>query len=160
MQTDKTKLLAAVLRIVEAEIEHLQTGLAHARHAKLEAPGRMQSRYDTMGIEAGWVADGLVKTLGEKQESLRLLTQFQFPTETKRVGLGSLVGIGSRNGLPQDFYFVLPGAGGASITWENNEISIVTPQAPIARKISGKIFGDEIILDPLKKESQVILLLQ
>ncbi|MEI6195702.1 MAG: hypothetical protein WCS42_15385 [Verrucomicrobiota bacterium] len=113
-----------------------------------------------MGIEAGWVADGLVKTLGEKQESLRLLTQFQFPTETKRVGLGSLVGIGSRNGLPQDFYFVLPGAGGASITWENNEISIVTPQAPIARKISGKIFGDEIILDPLKKESQVILLLQ
>ena len=160
MQIDKTKLLEAVLQIVEAEIEHLQTGLAHAKHAKLEAPGRMQSRYDTMGIEAGWVADGLNKTLGEKQESLRLLTRFQFPAETKRVGLGSLVGIGSRNGLPQDFYFVLPGAGGTSITLENNEINIITPQAPIARKISGKMLGNEIILDPQKRESLVILLLQ
>ncbi|HEY1718584.1 MAG TPA: hypothetical protein VGH42_09890 [Verrucomicrobiae bacterium] len=113
-----------------------------------------------MGIEAGWVADGLNKTLSEKQESLRLLTQFQFPAETRRVGLGFLVGIGSLNGLPQDFYFVLPGAGGTSIKWENNEISIVTPQAPITRKISGKILGSEIILDPQKSESLVILSLQ
>jgi hypothetical protein len=160
MYVDKVKMLAIVIQIVESEIEQLQTGLAHAKHAKRESPGRMQSRYDTMGIEAGWVADGLCKTLGEKMESLRLLNQFRFVAETNRVGLGSLVGIGSRNGMAQDFYFILPGAGGVSITWEDNEINIITPQAPIARKISGKMLGNEIMLDQKKLESLAILVLE
>lgn len=161
MKIQKTKILEYVIHQTEAEIQRLETGLAHAKHAKLEAPGRMQSRYDTMGVEAGWVADSLTKTISEKSEALAILRRFQLPVQPSRVVPGSLVGLGPKDGEPDDFFFVLPVSGGITYTSEGPpiEVLVITPQAPIARGLLGKTLGEEVRTPSSPGGSRLILLL-
>jgi hypothetical protein len=146
MEVDKCKLLETVIREVQAETDRIQTGLAHAKHTQLEAPGRMQSRYDTMGVEAAWVADGLKKTLNEKVESLKYLSNYHFPASASRVVVGCLVGLGAKGGSVDDFYFILPAGGGISCKLGESgiDVSVISPQAPIAKLLMGKALHDEV----------------
>ena len=162
MNIDKTKILEYVIRETESEIDKLKAELAHAKHAKLEAPGRMQSRYDTMGIEAGWMADSLAKALGEKSAALIALQKFSLPTTPPRVAPGAIVGLGPRGGAVEDYYFILPAAGGASYKVQDSqlEVAVITPQAPIARSILGKTVGAEVPGPGLRPSSRTILFLQ
>ena len=62
---DKIHLIEKLTTMLKASIEGQQKSFESARQASVDAPGRMQSRYDTTGIESAWVADGLAMALRE-----------------------------------------------------------------------------------------------
>lgn len=161
IKVDKSKILQQVIDLIEEEVVRLRAGYEQARKTSIEAPGRMQSRYDTMGIEAGWVAGGLAKNLNEKMEALRVLRQIRLPDAPELGALGCIIGIGPKNGSIRSFYFILPVAGGISIPLQGTKFTLqtVTPPTPVGRGLIGKSPGDKVTVLKDKKKSDVILLL-
>ena len=145
-QINKTQLLQRVIAAVQADLDRLKSGLELAKAAKFESATRMQSRYDTFGVESSWVADGLATNLSERQEALRQLENFKLPEKPQWVSVGCIVGLGSADGELEDLYFILPAGGGIvlPLDFHPGEINVVTPQAPIVRKMTNRRLGDEL----------------
>jgi len=160
MPFDKKGILELLATSLEHEIASLRAGYESARRASVEAPGRMQSRYDSMGIEAGWVASGLAKNLDEKVRALVTLRSFNPPEGCKRVGLGVLLGIGAEPEKVEAVLFVLPVMGGTllKIPGEDLPVRIVTPQSPLGSSLMGKTVGDPVALRGADKESEILFL--
>jgi len=144
-QINKAQLLERVIAAVQADLDRLQAGLELAKAAKFESATRMQSRYDTFGVESSWVADGLATNLSERLEALRQLRNFKLPDDPRVAGVGSVVGIGPSGGEVENLYFILPAGGGLVLPIDGppGEINVVTPQAPIARKLANRRLGGE-----------------
>lgn len=142
---NKTALLQEIIHKLEAEVKQLRESFEEAKLTSIEAPGRMQSRYDTMGVEAAWVADGLAKSIEEKVEGVYKLKNFRMPEDPERVSIGCLVGIGPENGDIESVFWILPACGGISVPLDDNlTLQTVMPQAPVARALIGKSLDDEV----------------
>ena len=137
---NKAQLLERVIAAIQTDLDRLQSGLERAKAAKFESATRMQSRYDTFGVESGWVADGLAANLSERQEALRQLSNLKLPDDPRLACVGSVAGVGPLGGSVEDLYFILPAGGGLVLAIDGppGEINIVTPQAPIVRKLAEK----------------------
>ena len=156
---NKAVLLQQIINELERELAQLRAGYEEARLTSIEAPGRMQSRYDTMGVEAAWVADGLAKNFEEKAEGLSRIKQFRLPNNPKQVAIGCVVGIGPESGTVERIFFILPACGGVSVPLEDGIMTVQTvmSQAPIARKLIGKELDDEVDARPDQIEPDIIL---
>src|SRR5205085_6523285 len=156
---DKAALLAEIVHKLEEEIKKLRESFEEAKLTSIEAPGRMQSRYDTMGVEAAWVADGLAKSLEEKVEGVYRLKNFKLREEPERASIGCLVGTGPEDGSIENLYFILPACGGISIPVDGNGLTVQTvmPQAPVARALIGKSLDDEFMVRKGRKDPDIIL---
>jgi hypothetical protein len=160
-QINKAQLLERVIAAIQADLDRLQSGVELAKAAKFESATRMQSRYDTFGVESSWVADGLATNLSERLEALRQLSSFKLPDDPQEVGVGSVVGIGPSGGDVEDLYFILPAGGGLVLPIGGlpGEINVVTPQAPITRKLAEKGLGERLETAPgVGTEMSVIFL--
>ena len=155
---DKRKVFEWVVERLEQEIGQMKTGYEEARRTSIEAPGRMQSRYDTMGVEAAWVADGLARNIEGKLQSLSVLRAFNLPASPPRVALGCIAGVGHDMKATEAAYFLLPGCGGLVIPAEvsSYEIRVITPQSPIGRELLGKAVGDDVRVRRQRPEPDVV----
>ncbi|MDQ3807111.1 MAG: hypothetical protein M3298_02970 [Thermoproteota archaeon] len=157
IEINKGELLGEIVARLEAEIKKLRESFEEAKLTSIEAPGRMQSRYDTMGVEAAWVADGLAKSLEERVEGVYRLKNIRLPEDPEKVSLGCVVGIGPEDGGVENLYFILPACGGISVTVESGVlIQTVMPQAPVARALIGKSLDDEVTVRRDRKEPDTI----
>lgn len=157
IEINKVALLSEIISKLEGEIKKLRESFEEAKLTSIEAPGRMQSRYDTMGVEAAWVADGLAKSLEEKVEGVYRLKNLRLPENPEKVSLGCVVGIGPNENGVENLYFILPACGGISITVKNNlVVQTVMPQAPVARALIGKSLDDEVSVRRNREEPDTI----
>src|SRR5437588_11599445 len=114
IEINKGEMLGEIVTRLETEIKKLRESFEEAKLTSIEAPGRMQSRYDTMGVEAAWVADGLAKSIEEKAEGTYRLKNVRLPDSPERVSIGCIVGIGPEGSAIENLYFFLTACGGMS----------------------------------------------
>ncbi|MDE3166062.1 MAG: hypothetical protein KGN36_09665, partial [Acidobacteriota bacterium] len=118
-------------------------------------------RYDTMGVEAAWVADGLAKNLTLKREALGRLKALRLSDSPQRGSVGTIVGVGPDEGPVEMLYFILPACGGAELPSPEPEkvVRVVTPGANVGRELIGKELGDEVNVRPRRAQPDVVLML-
>lgn len=131
------KIISALKENLAVLDKAAQTSRAEATHESSKA----ESKYDTRGLEAGYLASGQARQAREILESLKVyetLTVRDFaPNEP--VDLTALVeletdGTGS-------FYFIGPKNGGLEIHHAGEEILLITPQSPLGENLLGKQAG-------------------
>lgn len=132
-----------------------------ARRASIEAPQRMQSRYDTLAIESAWLADSLAESFRSKQEAITRLRQMRLPETPDRCFVGCVVGIGPTEENIESVYFLVPAAGGVDLEVDGLAFPVktVTLQAPAGKALVGKSVGDEVSIRKGRVEPDVIGLL-
>ena len=144
MYYDKNKIIERLIAKIKADIEKQKKSYKAAKHASIDSPGRMQSRYDTMGVESAWVADGLAKALDEKKSYVARLETFPFNESSDRICLGSIVGISSNESPALEYFFILPVASGYELQENDLKITTLTPETPLGKILIGKEVGEEI----------------
>ncbi len=146
----KQPLLDLVLRLCQRELDRLRSGIAAQAAGKRESATRMQSRYDSFGVESSWMADGLSRNWVERAEALARLQALKLPAGPAAAAVGCVAGLGPAGGAAVDFYFLLPVAGGLTLLPPDSPVEVYTLalQAPLAQKILGKKPGDLIPVAP------------
>ncbi|MCB1049120.1 MAG: transcription elongation factor GreAB [Acidobacteria bacterium] len=142
---EKQKLLDKLIEHFEAEWRHfLKSAQVHHEMATHEE-NVAENEYDTRGLEASYLAEGHVKQAKEAQLTLSALKRLELESfEDEPIAVGALVELANK--AERRFYFLGPRGGGAKVEVDGVSVTLITPNAPLGRALSGKTVGEEIIL--------------
>jgi len=140
---------AIVKKIIARLTEELQVYFRAAQFSRAEAThesSKAESKYDTRGLEASYLARGQSKQAAELEAAIAEFEKLPAKkfAAAEPIGLGALVEL--ETGGENLFYFIGPRAGGMEILHEKKEILVITPQSPLGEQLMGKKSGDKLQL--------------
>ena len=138
---NKTLLLNKIVAALGESLEVLERA-ARASHAEAtHESSRAESKYDTRGLEASYLAGGQARQAKEIMDSMKL---YQALT-TRDFAPGDLIDLTAVVKLQTDgtsaLYFIGPKSGGVEVNFEGDEITVITPQSPLGQNLVGKKAG-------------------
>src|ERR1051325_6843014 len=124
--------------------ENLDTLERAAQASHLEAThesSKAESKYDTRGLEAAYLAGGQARQAREILDSIKLyqslpLRDFAPGDPIDLTAVVELDAGGSRS-----VYFIGPRSGGLELQYEGQEVVVITPQSPLGQTLVGKKAG-------------------
>lgn len=154
MKPDNTILIKK--EIVEALLEKLREALSiterqleQARQGAIEAPGRMQSRYDSAKQEFSYLAESYQKRIFQIKNEISTLEEWKVRQTSKEIiGMGSLVEIEEDRNKKKSFYFILPAGAGEIVKNRRlkKTITIISVKSPLAKELLNKRVGDSLVV--------------
>lgn len=138
---NKTLLLKQIVAALSESLEVLERA-ARASHVEAtHESSRAESKYDTRGLEAAYLAGGQARQAKEILDSIKIygsLTARDFAP-------GELIDITAVVKLETDgkpgLYFIGPKSGGVEVNFDGEEITVITPQSPLGQNLVGKKAG-------------------
>ena len=144
--------------------DQISTLLTNARIAAMQAhetatheENKAENKYDTLGLEAAYLAEGQSKRVLELQESLATFNRQKVKefSDDMEIGIGALVCL--KTALQEkNYFFISPVAGGISIDYEQFSITLLSPQSPLGYRLLSSFVGDEIALNGASYEITMI----
>lgn len=144
---DKHVLIQKIVTQLGDELDLL---LKAARSSHAEAThesSKAESKYDTRGLEAAYLARGQSKQAGEAVQAIKdfeALPLREFGPADK-IEVGALVELTGKK--ERSFYFIGPRAGGTEVTHDGREVLVITPQSPLGQQLVGRKQGDKVKLE-------------
>src|SRR5258706_14024352 len=136
---------ALIKKIVTRLTEELQVYFRAAQFSRAEAThesSKAESKYDTRGLEASYLARGQSRQAAEIEAAI---AEFE-KLPVKKFGADDAIQLGAlvelENGGEHFFYFIGPRAGGTEVVHDKKEILVITPQSPLGEQLLGKKSGD------------------
>jgi transcription elongation GreA/GreB family factor len=137
---------ALIRKIIARLTEELQVYFRAANASRAEATheqNKAESKYDTRGLEASYLARGQSRQAAEIESAI---AEFE-KLAVRKFGGGEAIDIGAlvelEHGGDNSFYFLGPRAGGTEVVHEKREILVITPQSPLGEQLMGKKRGDQ-----------------
>jgi transcription elongation GreA/GreB family factor len=140
---------AVIKKIIARLTDELEIYFRAAKFSRAEAThesSKAESKYDTRGLEASYLARGQSKQAAELEAAIAEFEKLpvkKFGAD-EPIGLGALVEL--ETGGENLFYFIGPRAGGTEILHDKKEILVITPQSPLGEQLLGKKSGDNLQL--------------
>jgi transcription elongation GreA/GreB family factor len=152
---------AVIKKIVARLTEELQVYFRAAQFSRAEAThesSKAESKYDTRGLEASYLARGQSRQAAEIEAAIAEFEKLpvkKFAADDP-IGIGALVEL--ENGGENFFYFIGPRAGGTEVLHDKKEILVITPQSPLGGQLLGKKAGDspQLNLGGTRKPAKII----
>ncbi len=144
---DKQQLLVRIMAQLQADLEVNIEAANEAREAAVHDESVPETQYDTLGLEASYLAHGQSKRVQELEMNLadyRSLVVRNFNADTP-AGLSALVTLGDDAGVERHL-FIGPAGGGIHIKLDAYTVTVVTPEAPLGKALIGKQVGDRVQL--------------
>jgi transcription elongation GreA/GreB family factor len=140
---------AIIKKIVAKLTGELEVYFRAAHASRTEATheqSKAESKYDTRGLEASYLARGQSKQAAELEAAIadfNKLSARPFAAGNP-VAIGALVVVEMTG--ESSFYFIGPRAGGTEVLHDKKEILVITPQSPLGEQLAGKKAGDPLQL--------------
>jgi hypothetical protein len=107
-----------------------------------------ENKYDTLGLEAAYLAQGQAQRVTECEAELhafKLLSAADF-SPLQPLAVGALIILSDEKGVEQNLFFG-PAAGGLKLRFEGKNIVIITPSSPLGQALLGRVVGDEVAVN-------------
>jgi len=138
---DKSRLIEQIIASLSESLAVLEKA-ARASHAEAtHESSKAESKYDTRGLEAAYLAGGQARQAKEIMDSIKIygaLAPREFGAD-ESIDLTALVELEA--GAARSFYFIGPKNGGLELKQQRKEITVITPQSPLGQELMGKIAG-------------------
>ena len=137
----KTKLLKQIIARLSESLSVLDRASRASRAEATHESSKAESKYDTRGLEAGYLASGQARQAKEIQDAIKVYETLPLrdfaPGEP--INLTAFVkleidGSGSA-------YFIGPKSGGLEIEYQKEEVLVITPQSPLGQNLMGRQEG-------------------
>ncbi|MEH6472647.1 MAG: transcription elongation factor GreAB [Halopseudomonas sp.] len=138
-------------QIADQLVQQLNTLLHASEQAYQSAThseSKAENKYDTLGLEAAYLAHGLSVRVQQAQLEIAAWRQWQPPTfgANDTIALGALVVLESDAGDEKIVLLAAQG-GGLTGTVDRGDVTVVTAAAPLGLALLGKQLDDEVVLD-------------
>lgn len=138
-------LVNAIVEKLELELSTAVSASQQAHNSATHSENIAANKYDTLAVEAAYLAHGQSMRIAELKQSIALYQHFQRPTfnAPATVQLGALVCI-EDDQEQQRRLLIGPAAGGLSIDSEQGAVQVITPTAPLGQALLGKRVDDKV----------------
>jgi transcription elongation GreA/GreB family factor len=154
----KDLIKKALIEKVDLELKALEAAAQTTKDYVQDGDLKSDGKYDTRGIEAGYLAGAQMKRLEELKLEKQMLEEIplgEFSAQDE-IGIGALVEI-ELNGITRK-YFLATTAGGTMLNIEGQGILVISVFSPIGDAIVDQKVGDEFELEtPQGKRSYTIV---
>ncbi len=144
---DKKKIIELVITELSKEHQQAIDAANDAHAAAVDDQSVAETQYDTLAIEASYLAEGQSRRVAEFQHAIdayKSLDIIEFHNESY-IALGALVQL-SADAKANHWFFIGPAAGGFRCQLGQKNITVITPQSPMGMALIGKQQDDDIQL--------------
>ncbi|HWC59804.1 MAG TPA: GreA/GreB family elongation factor [Verrucomicrobiae bacterium] len=138
---NKSLLLKQIVAALGESLEVLERAARASHTEATHESSRAESKYDTRGLEAAYLAGGQARQAREIMDSMKLYASL----DTREFAAGDVIDLTAvvkleTNGEPF-LYFLGPKSGGVEVNFNGDEITVITPQSPLGQNLVGKKSG-------------------
>ncbi|MEY4767329.1 MAG: hypothetical protein RI907_4002 [Pseudomonadota bacterium] len=153
---DKSLLPPMVLARLTDDLQQTEHAAREAHETATHEENIAENKYDTLGLEAAYLASGQARRAEAIREAMATWGQFRpRPFDPDQgIQLGALVGLVDAEGREQ-VLFLGPDGGSMKLAWGDHTVQVISPQAPLGRALMGKGEGDEVVV-PVGGKGQVL----
>lgn len=143
---EKEAVYNALIDQLNSELEATVGASKEAADYATNEESRAESKWDTQGLEASYLAAGQASKARELAESIKQLHGLKLELTAPREAAlrGALVEC-DLNGFTEWFYLA-PAGGGESFKVDGTEVTVITQQSPIGGQLYGKANGASFAL--------------
>ena len=138
---NKAQLIKRIIASLSENLGVLEKA-ARASHAEAtHESSKAESKYDTRGLEAAYLAGGQARQAMDILDSIKLyetLTARNFAAD-EPIDLTALVKLDASD--TRSLYFIGPKNGGLEVEYQRMEITVITPKSPLGQNLMGKKAG-------------------
>ncbi len=154
MPIKKEQVVAALLVKLNEQLAVAQAAADSAYQGATDSESKAENKYDTRGLEASYLAHGQSKRVLELEAAIadyqRSLAQIQSTTAAPLEAISKNCLVQLTNATPGSlaplYFYIGPAGGGIKIALSEAEIKVITPEAPVAKRLLGKELEDEVEL--------------
>lgn len=143
---NKRALIQKIVAKLNSELAVYFRAAMNSRAEATHEQNKAESKYDTRGLEASYLARGQSKQAMELETSI---AEFE-KMEARKFAAGEAIGVGAlvelQTAEETSFYFIGPRAGGTEVEQDKKEILVITPQSPLGAQLMEKKQGDKLQL--------------
>jgi len=146
---NKNTLIELIIADLNSELTQTIKAANDAHAAAVDDESVAETQYDTLAIEAGYLAEGQSKRVVEFQRSIASFTTIKLIdfNVNSQIALTALVQL-SADVDANHWFFIAPAAGGFRCQLIQHDqtlnITVITPNSPMALALLGKFQGDDV----------------
>ncbi|WP_248796820.1 GreA/GreB family elongation factor [Pseudomonas sp. MWU13-2105] len=136
-----------LLELLEIDLDVLQRAAQTAYETATDEENVAENKYDTLGLEASYLATGQARRMEEIRQALKRCRELVLRPYDEQAGiqLGALLALEAGNGSEQ-WLFLAPDAAGLKVEAAGRLISVISPRSPLGGALLGKQDGDELTI--------------
>ncbi|MBJ9975706.1 transcription elongation factor GreAB [Pseudomonas sp. S75] len=144
---DKTALLAGIVERLEHDCDLLRRAAQTAYETATAEENIAENKYDTLGLEASYLATGQARRSAELRQALLAYQQLILRDydAARGIQLSNRVTLEDDQGRRQCL-FLGPEGAGLKIGRGAAQVTVITPRSPLGLQLLGKQLDDEITL--------------
>jgi len=138
---NKSKLIKQIVAGLSESLAMLEKAARASHEEATHESNKAESKYDTRGLEAAYLAGGQARQAKEILDSIEVYEGLKTREygRDEPIDLTTLVELAT-NGSSA-VYFIGPRKGGLEINYRGKEITVITPQSPLGQNLIGKKAG-------------------
>ena len=142
---NKHAVLQLILEKLVADLDVAQRAAQTAYETATHEENIAENKYDTLGLEASYLAAGQAKRVEEIKQSLALCQNLNLrPYDEQRgIEVGALLGLEDDDGR-QQWLFLAPDAAGLEVYVVGQVVTVMTARSRLGKSLLGKFEGDEV----------------
>lgn len=142
---NKTQLLQLIISRLSDDLAILLKAAKTAHEASTHEENIPDNKYETLALEASYVAQGQANRAQEIRLGLEAYKKLELQHfgQDSPIRLTALVTIEDQDGCSRTF-FIGPQEGGLKISAGQADIMVITPQSPLGRDLIGRSVGDQL----------------
>lgn len=156
---NKHAVLQLILEKLTVDIDVVQRAAQTAYETATHEENIAENKYDTLGLEAAYLACGQARRAEAIRQAMASWRQFcPLPYDTsKGIQLGALVRLVDADDQQQQL-FLGPAGGSMKLASGTELVQVISSQAPLARAMLGKGEGDEVSIQvgSLRQQFEVL----
>ena len=142
---DKHTVHQRLLERLEIDLDVLQRAAQTAYETATHEENVAENKYDTLGLEASYLATGQARRMEEIRLALKRCREMLLRPYDEQTGiqLGALLALEAENGSEQ-WLFLAPDAAGLKVEDAGRLITVISPRSPLGAALLGRQDGDEV----------------
>ncbi|GAA0823201.1 GreA/GreB family elongation factor [Colwellia asteriadis] len=144
---NKQQLIAVIIADLQKELLQAQQAANEAHAAAVDDESVAETQYDTLAIEASYLAEGQSRRVQEYRnaiDELNALSCKEYSADDA-ISLSALVQL-AQDSESNSWFFIAPAAGGFRCTIANRNITVITAKSPMGMALLGKYQDDDIAI--------------
>lgn len=156
---DKSLLLQQVLERLAVDLLQTEQAARVAHETATHEENIAENKYDTLGLEAAYLATGQARRAQAIRQAMANWRQFRpRPYDPNQgIQLGALICLVDADGKQQHFFLGPPG-GSMKLLGGAQPVQVISCEAPLGKALLGKCEGDEVSLQgtPIRQPFEVL----
>ena len=142
---NKNAVYLLLLKKLEVDLDVLQRAAQTAYEAATDKENIAENKYDTLGLEASYLATGQARRVEEIRQALKNCQSMTCAAFDAAHGIqvGDLIKLEAVNGNEQ-WVYLTPDAAGLKLMHEAQTITVITPRSPLGAALVRKQPDDDV----------------